>query len=148
MLRKILIILGAIIFVSGMSKLSFAMMCGGHSQHQQTAQAESGELKHGEHEATTETTKQAVNAGNKICPVSGEKIGEGMEAVTYEYEGKTYNFCCAMCIDEFKKDPQKYIKKVEEELQAESKEKEAGHKMQMERESAGGQDVHRGHRHH
>jgi hypothetical protein len=27
-----------------------------------------------------------------------------------------------MCVDEFKKDPQKYIKKVEEELQAAAKE--------------------------
>lgn len=50
----------------------------------------------------------------------GEKIEEAMK-VTYEYEGKVYNFCCAMCIDEFKKDPQKYIKKVEEEMQKEQK---------------------------
>lgn len=58
---------------------------------------------------------KAKDAGNKICPVSGERIDEKNKA-TYEYEGKIYNFCCAMCIDEFKKDPAKYIKKVEEEL--------------------------------
>jgi len=68
---------------------------------------------------------KAVNVGNKICPVSGGKVGQGMEAVTYEYQGKIYNFCCAMCIDEFKKDPEKYIKKVEEELQAQAQEKSA-----------------------
>jgi len=54
------------------------------------------------------------NVDNKICPVTGEKIDEKIKA-TYEYEGRIYNFCCVMCIDEFKKDPQKYIKKVEEE---------------------------------
>lgn len=61
----------------------------------------------------------AVEVGNKICPVSGEKIDEKMKA-TYEYNGKIYNFCCPMCIEEFKKDPEKYIKKIEEEKQVES----------------------------
>ena len=59
---------------------------------------------------------QAINAGNKICPVSGDKINQDMEPVTYEYKGKIYNFCCPMCIDEFKKDPEKYIKNVDTEL--------------------------------
>lgn len=63
-----------------------------------------------------------VNAGNKICPVSGEAVGQGgMSPVAYEYEGKIYNFCCAMCISSFKNDPQKYIKIVEEELKTENK---------------------------
>lgn len=62
---------------------------------------------------------EAVNIGNKICPVSGEKINQDSKA-TYEYEGKIYNFCCAACIDEFKNDPEKYIKKVEEELKGDS----------------------------
>jgi YHS domain-containing protein len=73
----------------------------------------------------TGTSQEAVNAGNDICPVSGDKVGQGMEKATYEYEGKIYNFCCAVCIGDFKKDPEKYIKKVEEELQAKA-EKQAG----------------------
>ncbi|MDD4953497.1 MAG: YHS domain-containing protein [Candidatus Omnitrophica bacterium] len=69
----------------------------------------------------SEATKTGVDAskpqdvGNKMCPVTGLKIDEKTKA-TYEYKGKIYNFCCAMCIDEFKKDPEKYIKKVEEEM--------------------------------
>jgi len=59
---------------------------------------------------------KALNVGNLICPVTGEKIN-GKTMVTYEYQGKIYNFCCAGCPDEFKKDPEKYIKKVNEELQ-------------------------------
>lgn len=124
MFRKILMVIATALFIFGISKMSFAMMCGGHSQHQQTAQAESAEHKHKEHEVTIETTKEAISVGNKICPVSGEKINEKMKA-TYEYEGKTYNFCCPMCIDEFKKDPKKYIKKAEEELQKEKVEERA-----------------------
>ena len=47
------------------------------------------------------------------------KVGEGFKpSPTYEYEGKIYNFCCAGCIDEFKKEPQKYIDKVNQELEA------------------------------
>jgi len=65
-------------------------------------------------EVKEEVVKKAENVGNKICPVTGEKINEKTK-VTYEYQGKIYNFCCAGCPDVFKKDPQKYIKKVEAE---------------------------------
>lgn len=110
------------LFIFGMNKLSFAMMCGEHSEQKQMVQA------HTEHEqGATETTKQVVaeepvNAGNKICPVSGEEIKEG-ETYQVEYEDKIYNLCCKACMKDFKKDPQKYLKKVEEELEAEDKEK-------------------------
>ncbi len=69
------------------------------------------------------------DVGNKICPVSGEKV-DSMTPVTYEYEGNIYNFCCPACISEFKKDPQKYIKKVEEELQARDKKQKQETKTQ------------------
>ena len=71
---------------------------------------------------TSSEKPAAVNVGNNICPVSGEKVGQGgMEPATYEYEGKIYNFCCQMCITSFKKDPQKYIKIIEEELKSKDK---------------------------
>ena len=101
-----------------------AMMCGseGHDSHQDATQSDT-EHKHGTAAGAVHSPeKEAVYVSNKICPVSGEEVGQGMEPATYEYEGKIYNFCCAGCIDEFKKDPEKYIKKVEEELQAGPKE--------------------------
>ena len=52
------------------------------------------------------------NAGNETCPVSGEKIDEKTK-VTYEYKGNIYSFCCQDCVEEFKKDPEKYIEKME-----------------------------------
>lgn len=54
----------------------------------------------------------AVFVGNKICPVSGERLNEG-SIVTYEYKGKIYSFCCPMCVEEFKKDPERYIEELE-----------------------------------
>ena len=63
----------------------------------------------------TPASKDAVEVGNKICPVSGEKVpapGEkdamGDKAVKIEYKGKIYNLCCPMCIKDFKNNPEKY----------------------------------------
>ena len=50
--------------------------------------------------------KNAEDVGNKICPVSGDKIDEKMKQ-TYEYKGKIYSFCCPDCIEEFKKGSRK-----------------------------------------
>ena len=63
--------------------------------------------------ASASDTNSAVEVGNRVCPVSGEKIKEG-EEVKFEYEGKIYNFCCKMCIKDFKKDPPKYIETLQE----------------------------------
>jgi YHS domain-containing protein len=63
----------------------------------------------------TPASKDAVEVGNKICPVSGNKVpalGEenamGDEPVKIEYKGKIYNLCCPMCIKDFKNNPEKY----------------------------------------
>lgn len=62
--------------------------------------------------------QEAVNVGNKFCPLTGEEIGQGDmgdEAATVEYKGKTYNLCCAMCKKDFLKNPEAAIKKMEEQ---------------------------------
>ena len=74
------------------------------------------------HVATEEEVKTLPNVGNKICPVSGDKIpapgekGAMGEAVKYEYNGKIYNLCCKMCVKDFKKNPEKYSKIAEDEV--------------------------------
>jgi YHS domain-containing protein len=60
----------------------------------------------------------AVEVGNKICPVSGEKVGEMGEVETIEHNGKIYNLCCAMCAKDFSKDPDKYAKIADDEVAA------------------------------
>lgn len=47
-----------------------------------------------------------------ICPVMGGKIDKKVYA---DYQGKRVYFCCADCREEFKKDPEKYIKKLEDQ---------------------------------
>lgn len=46
-----------------------------------------------------------------ICPVTQQPA---LKDYAYLHGGKTYYFCCAGCIEEFKKDPQKYISKIKE----------------------------------
>ena len=105
---KKIILIGVFIF----SAVGFSWAMGHCGQDMRLAQAETAAK-----DSVTQV-KKAENAGNKICPVSGEAIDEKLKSA-YEYEGKIYNFCCAMCIDDFKKDPQKYIQKVEEQKQKE-----------------------------
>ena len=62
------------------------------------------------------TTKPAATQPskpvNKFCAVEGK--GHDVDPkVTTAYKGKTIGFCCNDCIDEFKKDPEKYVKKME-----------------------------------
>ncbi len=56
---------------------------------------------------------KAIDVGNKICPVMGDKI-DPKSKITYEYNGKIYHFCCPGCIEEFKKNPEKYIRIIEQ----------------------------------
>ncbi len=65
-----------------------------------------------------EDHSELPNIGNKICPISGEKAGIMGESVQIEHEGKAYNLCCKMCAKDFKKDPEKFIKKISEESEA------------------------------
>ena len=55
---------------------------------------------------------KAIKIGNRACPVSGLKIQAGKE-IKYEYKGKIYNFFSTSGIEEFKKDPDKYIQILE-----------------------------------
>lgn len=64
---------------------------------------------HQEHPMMHEEMLREENVG--ICPVTHEPA---LKEYSYTYEDKTYYFCCPMCIDEFKKEPQKYISKIKE----------------------------------
>ena len=46
------------------------------------------------------------------CPVLGGNIDKKVYA---DYKGKRIYFCCSGCDAEFKKDPEKYMKKLQEE---------------------------------
>lgn len=56
--------------------------------------------------------EENINVGNKICPISKEPT-ESMGGYEAVYNGKTYNLCCQMCEGEFNKDPERYVKMIE-----------------------------------
>lgn len=50
----------------------------------------------------------------KTCPVSGEKLdGDMGKPYVFEQNGLQIKLCCKNCLKDFKKDPSKYIKKIE-----------------------------------
>jgi Cu+-exporting ATPase len=44
-----------------------------------------------------------------IDPVCGMKVKMSPGAPHYEYQGKTYYFCCPGCLERFRQDPEKYL---------------------------------------
>jgi len=106
-----LVILGLAVVASANYGIVFGMSCHSDKNSGQAAASQAPES------AKPADSSEVIDAGNKICPVLGEPIDEATKA-TYEYEGKIYNFCCAGCIEEFNKEPQKYIDKVNAELEA------------------------------
>ncbi len=124
MFKKTAVVQIAVAVVFGTSSLSFAVMHeesnNQHSSNQEATHQEHNDRTVPEQANTAGQGKRAEEVGNKVCPVSGETIDEKAKE-TYEYKGKIYNFCCPMCVEEFKKDPGKYIEKMEKEKAEESK---------------------------
>ncbi len=57
------------------------------------------------------TARQPTKAevGKKvICPVKNVNFEVAKDTPVVDYKGKTYFFCCDTCLNEFKKDPDKY----------------------------------------
>jgi YHS domain-containing protein len=54
-----------------------------------------------------------VQIWNKVCPVKGEEVD--VEAPTIEYSDKVIGFCCPGCDSKFQKDPEKYMKNLNED---------------------------------
>ncbi|MBX9742791.1 MAG: hypothetical protein K2W99_04550 [Chthoniobacterales bacterium] len=49
------------------------------------------------------------------CIVSGDKLGGPMGGPVVEhYQGEEVQFCCKDCVNDFQKDPQKYLKRLHE----------------------------------
>ena len=74
----------------------------------------------------------------KNCPVTGEAINK---QVFTDYKGRRVYFCCPACIEPFKKDPEKYLNKLQEQTQQNEPkpehEKGAEHKHDQMKHGAG-----------
>lgn len=52
------------------------------------------------------------NVTNKMCPVSGGPVSEKYRT---EYKGQFVYVCCEGCLNEFNKDPEKFVAKMSKE---------------------------------
>jgi YHS domain-containing protein len=57
------------------------------------------------------------------CVVSGEKLDSMGKPKVIQYEGREVRFCCDHCEPEFRKDPAKYLKKLDDAAKEQPKEK-------------------------
>lgn len=57
----------------------------------------------------------------KTCIVSGDKFdGDMGKPITLTYQGQEMKFCCKGCVKDFNKDPEKWIKKLDEAQKADA----------------------------
>lgn len=71
--------------------------------------------------ADTNSTGSSTNTVVKpypldICLVSGDTVGAMGKPIVLVYQGQEIKFCCADCPPDFKKDPEKYMKKLADEI--------------------------------
>lgn len=50
------------------------------------------------------------------CAVSGEKLDSMGDAIVYDHEGREVRFCCKGCIGAFKKNPDEYLAKANQQI--------------------------------
>jgi len=51
----------------------------------------------------------------KLCPVTGDLINRN---IFVDYDGRRIYLCCDMCPAQFKKDPEKFLKKLDEQMRS------------------------------
>ena len=91
-----------------MKRLAFYLMAacllaGGACANHNSTTAQSTSTSTSEAAAQTAASKPI----NQYCPIdTGNKVDP---TVTTVYKGKVIGFCCADCIPEFQKDPEKYM---------------------------------------
>lgn len=56
---------------------------------------------------------RALAMKQKICPVSDEPLGSMGKPVKMEIKGRTVFLCCDGCAEDLKKDPDKYLAKLD-----------------------------------
>jgi YHS domain len=80
----------------------------------------------------TQTNNSAINTNEPVkpypldyCIVSGDKLGGDMgKPIVMNYKGQEIKFCCASCPKKFKKNPDKYLKEIQDAVDKQNKEKQ------------------------
>lgn len=63
-------------------------------------------------ESTDKKPAPAAAYPLSVCVVSDEPLGSMGDPHVIQYEGREVKFCCAGCEKDFRKDPQRYMKKL------------------------------------
>ncbi|MEX2672163.1 MAG: hypothetical protein WD294_08655 [Phycisphaeraceae bacterium] len=64
-------------------------------------------------QAPAETAAASAEYPLTTCLVSGEVLGGMGEPYVHEHEGETVKLCCKPCLEDFEKDPEQYLAKLE-----------------------------------
>ena len=75
--------------------------------------------------ATDDNSSASKSYSLDYCVVSGNDLYDedtNMIPFTYEYDGIQIVFCCKPCLPKFKKDPEKYMAIIKEEMEDIAKE--------------------------
>ena len=104
--------------------------CNGNDEHEHAASAVPSET------APPEAPPQTAEIAQKLCPVMGNPIDKD---IYVDHNGRRVYFCCEMCVEQFKKEPEKYLKKLGEQLQAKPSDPEGSTHKET--------DTHEGHEH-
>lgn len=70
---------------------------------------------HGTPTSSAATAKEIAAAKPyplQVCIVSGEKLGSMGEPFVFVHQGQQIKLCCGGCEDDFKKEPAKYLAKL------------------------------------
>lgn len=62
--------------------------------------------------ATTAAVGGAKSYPLKVCLVTDNDLNSMGDEQTITYEGRVLKFCCAPCVDKFRKNPAKYLAKL------------------------------------
>lgn len=101
--KKYLLLIGIIVL------LGFVAGCGEKRENLHAGYDHSAHQMEQEHSGMHKKAEEGV--GQKTCPVMGEPINKNLYV---DHEGKRIYVCCESCLEEVKKDPAKYIKKLED----------------------------------
>lgn len=64
--------------------------------------------------SAADETKKAKPYTLDKCVVTDEKLGDHGDPHVFTHEGQEVKLCCKGCLKDFKKEPAKYLKKIEE----------------------------------
>ena len=87
--------------------------CSKGEEEDQTADAKTVISEQPKHVLTAATNGLEIDVWNKICPICAAPVMTDLKTVTYE--DKVYGFGCAGCPEEFEKNPQDYVKNLNED---------------------------------